>query len=90
MNEMILKEARREELRALCTKGAESLNHRRNAAALREKLPAWFLAQVETRKSLRSAAKREAQRMEIKAQTVKPSDAIRYREKAGAIRRRYC
>ena len=90
MNDLIMREARREELRALCTKGAEALSHKRKAAELWAKLPAWFRAQADIRKSLRSAAKREAQRMEIKAQTVKPSEAIQCRDKARAIRRRYC
>lgn len=68
MNEIIMREAKREELRAMCTKGEESIRHRRNAAALWGRLPVWFRSQVEARRSLKSAAKREAQRLEIKAQ----------------------
>lgn len=85
MNELIAREAQREELRAMCTKGAESLEHRRNAAELWAKLPAWFRSQADTRKSFKKAAKREAQRLEIKSQTVKPAEAVRLKDKAKAI-----
>lgn len=89
MNEMIAREAKREELRALSTTGMESISHRRKAAELWAKVPAWIRSQMETRKSLRNAAKKEAQRLEIKAQTVKPAEAAQYKDKAKAIRNRY-